>query len=418
MRPIFSIRVSVGPTTSPVLAAGMRDGVLPLDSANTGAIFVSSRDVIANPAGDPVHFFNALTSMTISASGLINSGVVFTGPTPPDGWDMPADPAGTWIYKNHPDSHRYGLIGALVTHDDFPANDEWFLIGNGIRLVGQPSLSPPPSGTDPALWKGPASEWKRLWLACNRPIERGLLDNGNGDWTVSISVSEFDASDVPACTGMVPSLRCSTLLQQMSDQQTAVSNRFCPDINALNRSVSNRNIGLTALEILLGVDLTVLTIWAATSGSMWLTLWRTASQAATFVADEIASAVGAAFVGGEIGAISSLAGEYGMTLGTLITVTFAAIAALAGLALPVAASGGFWTLLAYLLIVAAALVIAGAIVALLNNNAHDFAQMGQDADAILNAQRQWDSLRTAISRFCCPQWIPPDALNRPACGGA
>ena len=100
---------------------------------------------------------------------------------------MPTDD-GDWLYKNHPDAVRYCLIGALVAGDQFPAPDDWFFIGDGTTLVGQPSTEAPPAGFDPAGWAGPGREWKKLWLAVNRPAFEGEDPGGRRLESAPLSV--------------------------------------------------------------------------------------------------------------------------------------------------------------------------------------------------------------------------------------
>ncbi|MCA1692808.1 MAG: hypothetical protein LC733_11645, partial [Actinobacteria bacterium] len=123
------------------------------------------------------------TRVVVRADGSIGSGVLFTGETPPTGWDMLATANDRdWPYRGFEDSFRYSLIGTFVGRD-IPT--EWFYIGRGRTIIGNGRVS---------------GLGVRLRLAVNRPHVDQRADGPNrGElrWRVNVKVHQFAGGEAP-----------------------------------------------------------------------------------------------------------------------------------------------------------------------------------------------------------------------------
>jgi hypothetical protein len=155
----------------------------------------------------------------IAATGTIGSGVLFTGLTPPSGWDnflATADDA-TWPYHGAPDSERYCLIARWMPTHGVPGTlGDWFFVGNGRTIVG---------GLDPDIPFGTG----KLRFAVNRPSPDTaptgwVIDPGDGQWQVTVEVFSPDASDIPDCTTSPgPNEACMSITGTLADMRTQAS---------------------------------------------------------------------------------------------------------------------------------------------------------------------------------------------------
>ena len=410
---VFAMQqVAVGPTSSTV---GIdRDGLCAVDINHAPWLASATiTSLIDNPGGSE-HFFSATSRLTIAASGMIGSGVFATGLTPPVGWDMHADDD-SWLYFGHGDSFRYSLIGALMDSDAQPGSDDWFFIGNGQAVTGDPlPLIFDPHGAA-SLDPGPPATWKRLWLACNRPAYVGL-DNGNSFWQVTLTLERFTIADAPDCShGRPPeeTAACTDTRRRLASQRNVVISR-CSDATRLHTTISDRSGVIIGLLTAFGVDLAALGVIGTVVGtSPVTTTFRVAANTAQIT---IAAALAGAGAGGlVIGSLAAIGGEFDAAIVILIAAGFAALAILGAWA-AIAVSSSWLLLILVAVLVAIGLSLLAAITALGGEQIHDAHVFDQDLRDIQHGQDQWRNLLAAATRFCCPAGLDaPHEGDLPTC---
>lgn len=141
------------------------------------------------PASDAVEGFPWYLgcTLTIDADGMIGSGVVCTGLTPPGGWSETSldDGATDWPYhgSTKPNAHPYALIGSL------DGGTTWFYVGRSALMF---SDTVPPAGSPPPV--------ASLLLAVNRP-NLNATAAGDHAWSVTVTHAEPDAMHPLAVCG-------------------------------------------------------------------------------------------------------------------------------------------------------------------------------------------------------------------------
>lgn len=120
------------------------------------------------------------THVVVRAGGVINSGALLTGDTPPTGWEEMLATADDrdWPYRGTQDAFRYCLIGRFERQN---VASNWFYIGSGRTFVGNGRVS------------GPGV---RLRLAVNRPHIDQRAAGGNR-WTVHVDIHQLEAGETP-----------------------------------------------------------------------------------------------------------------------------------------------------------------------------------------------------------------------------
>ena len=412
---VFTENMLVGPHMPEVNPSGTRVGTLPVTRANGTPI----------PPGVDEAFFQANTRLTIGpASGDIGSGVLFTGRTPPRGWDMPAD-SPEWLYftsedTGRSDAWRYSLIGALVPGTRPPNPDEWFYIGDeAIVLIGDPSPNwdeaHPPMGFTRETWPGLPSEWKRLWLACNRRAHIGELNDGNGYWSVPIIVEAFTDSfgpPRPDCSAAMPRTRsraCIAIVNTMHRLSTQTQG-VCADITRLRNSMSDRSGALIGTATALGVVVTIVGALAiATIPPSNFVFHLTHATVGTIVA-----ASAGAGVGGTVAALTAYGTQLEGWLAVLITAGTALLgsAAAAGV---IAFGANWWALLGYSLLVALGFGLLFALIAMLGEQLRQARILEQQLRAVIGLQTNWDRALDVARMECCEAALHPEETVRPVC---
>lgn len=366
--------------------------------------------------------FHYDTIAWLHASGTVNSGVLFTGPTPPIGWqEMKAD-SDAWLMQNVP---RYGLIGALTTRD-FPDPDEWFSIGTDWGTPSTPvtwsgPMSPPPVTSPPTrLWAGPPTEWRRLFLACNRP-QPGPTGGGDGFWDISLRVQTLTAADVPDCS-ITPTSRNFICMSQL-DAAVAASRsaeRACQAAAAAKRDA---DAAWTTVQIcatgwaIVGVGLSI-----ATTGNFFAEASQEVQNALAEVTAHYAALISAAGAGaGVAGGVGvSIAAGLEPLVAIVVTALTTATGVLTAWAIAKAVTMGW---IAVIIIgVVCALLISLLVIAIVAIGTYmaKVREVDRQQLAFRQQRDQWDQSIAGADSFCCPAVVtadPDPALHtRPTCG--
>jgi hypothetical protein len=404
----------------------IRVGMNSLDAASGrwGVLALGPDTVAGWPAGQVIHFWTYNRIAWATAAGIVNSGVVATGPTDPDGWrDFPADST-DWLMQN---VARYCLIGAF-TLNEFPSPDEWFFMGSAWgSSLDHPNPGPitwsfpmsPNAGMPPAPepWAGPAAEWRRMFLACNRPPP-GPFGGGDGLWSVTLNVQTLSAMDAPTCSPppATRSIICSSQIGAMQRWQRA-ANQACTQITQSNADITNHldvfTVAVSAWTII-GIGLAV-----ATAGNFFV--GGTAQSALAAIHTSIVTQLIVGGAGLAAGAAAALVGELEAALGALAALLSAGTAELVALALAKAPMLGGWVAViiigAICLLLIAALLVAIVELGLL---LAAIRQHNEDRTAFNTAQANYSNAVAGAFRFCCPAVVmadpTPGLLIPPTCG--
>lgn len=415
---VFMGTVLVGPHMPEVNPPGTRVGTVPITRANNTALFPPSVDDA---------FFQANTRLTIGpASGDIGSGVLFTGRTPPRGWDMPADST-DWLYFTggasiRSDAWRYSLIGALVPGTRPPTSDEWFYIGDEpIVLIGDPSPNWDPAhplaGFTRDTWPGLPSEWKQLWLACNRPAHIGELNDGDGFWSVPIIVEAFTSADSisasrPDCSAGVPASRSRACIAAVNTlhRLSTQTHGVCDDIARLRGAMADRSAAITGAAAALGVDVTIVGALAiATIPPSNFVFHLTHATVGAIIA-----ASAGAVATGTVAALTAYATQMEGWIAVLVTAGTALLGAAAGAGI-IAFGANYWALLGYLLLVAIGFGLLFALIAMMGEQLRQARLLEQELRSVISLQSNWDRTLEVARAECCDSALRADETVRPAC---
>lgn len=369
----------------------------------------------AGIADDRIWRYNR--QLSVYASGSLNSGVLFSGSTDPNGWTTfaEADSGTPWVKAGVP---RYSLLAAFTTLD-FPDPSEWFYVGQryGFDDSGNETfaswllpMAPTPAGTAEP-WEGPDSEWRRVFLACNRPPP-GPTGGGDGAWTVMLRVQILTAADVPTCSP-VPTTRSAACQSHMDAIPTlrthageicTASHRALDDANAAN-------IAITALGVLWAGTFSALALFTGGAFGAPTAPVQTAISQAVFTWQELVAGIA---VGGVVAGSVVLAEvmdplwttvSVAVTVATAILIAWAIGKAVAALATGPAGWG--WAALVFvgcaLLggLLVAFLVEVGAAMGAIREHDRQTALFSQ-------AQNDFDAAVAGAERFCCPAVVAAD----------
>ncbi len=256
----------------------------------------------------------------ISATGLIGSGVLFSGLTPPAGWDnFLASASDTdWPYHGASDSERYCLIAQWEPREGTPG--DWFFIGNGRTVV---------CGIDPVIPGGVG----QVRFAVNRPspdtAPTGIvIDPGDGRWDVTIDAFAPDPGDTPDCTSNPGPNEACMAITGILGQMRVQADLLCEAITHARGDRDTTSSALLASGIALGGAVTALAVFGG-------------------VVVMVQGAIQAAAVQGATAALGT------STFNPAIIAQLAvAIAAQIAAAAPAAVRGGWVTALIYAVLVA------------------------------------------------------------------
>jgi hypothetical protein len=306
--------------------------------------------------------------LQLDASGEIWSGVIFTGNTPPAGWDMLAlELDSPFPYHGHPDAHRYSLIGRWEYPEGGTGSNDWFYVGAGrtLQVVRDGNYAHDPTG---------------LWLAVNRPDPMTQDPHGSGSWEVSARILGTDASDRPMnCAAMPPpNAACMSSTGRLSSLHTT-ADQSCTTVRAETRRVNADTTAFWALIIALGVDLTII------GGLVGVAIGGANTLESTVRGALITSTTGP--TGGWIAATGVAAVHF-------------TEAAAAGTAQASGLGPGGWIFLGILIAIGVGILIALLVLAVDMENGNAGVRNAQTTfDSAVGAIRS-ELLRTAM--FCCP----------------
>jgi len=377
------------------------------------------------PGGVDEKIWRYNRQLQIRAVGSIESGVLTTGSTDPNGWPgFGADDTENWYLKGR-NIPRFSLIGAF-TLGGFPTEADWMFVGSllGVDDVWFPwqfDIAPTPMGTAEP-WEGPLAEWRVLWLAVNRPPP-SFFGGGSRAWRVSLRVQTLDASDIPNCAAPLATRlpACSTSINRMISVQTE-ANRHCASATRALNDANGLNFTIAGLGIAWAIASTAVAVATASDFGTPTQAVRDAIHASTL---RLSEALAGAALGGGAGALASLAGELEAPLFLLATTVTAATGVVIALATvrAVAAVGagpeGWAYAIAILFLCAIVLGLLIAFIVAIGLMLAALAEHDREASLSDQAQAQYDQALLAADRFCCPAVVMadphPGLLARPTC---